>query len=267
MAGKKEACMKIDPIMAVIAGLILVSVGLEMIFYEKYRTPISDISTVLMAAMATIICYQTTKSRGYMSPPWKIWMLITLGMFLWFIGELGWGIYELALNIKTPYPSILDIAYLLAYLPIGLGMALNLDKMSKVIRVSDLWMTCAIAIISFLLLTAGLFLSIIESGVNTLEKTIDIAYPLLDLFLFFSAFLTLIIYTKRMKVSGWGIGWLVFTMGMIFETVADSVFSYLTLSKLYRTSLGIIPDAAFLTAYGMFAIGAYMSRLELRKKS
>lgn len=69
---------------------------------------------------------------------------------------------------------------------------------------------------------------------------------------------------QRMKVSGWGTGWLVFTIGIIVMVLADSVFSYATFHGLYGSTIpGVIDDILFFCSYGIIGIGAYLSKLEL----
>ena len=43
-------------------------------------------------------------------------------VFLWFLGETGWGIYEIFLHVEVPYPSLADVFYLAGYLPAAVGM-------------------------------------------------------------------------------------------------------------------------------------------------
>jgi hypothetical protein len=55
----------------------------------------------------------------------KVWLLIGLGMFAYFIGGLVFGFIEIGLK-QEPDVSIADIFFVLTYLCLGTGMALAL---------------------------------------------------------------------------------------------------------------------------------------------
>lgn len=157
--------MKIDPVIAGVVALLSVASILTVAFmpYEELKTVWSDATTILLAAVAAILCFNTARSRGYLSTPYIVWMLITLGMFLWFVGELAWGIYEVILNVELPYPSLADVAYLVAYLPIYIGVCLNLSRMKGQLKMHDLIIPVAISLLSLALLTKFIFLDVLSN--------------------------------------------------------------------------------------------------------
>ncbi|MEW6636176.1 MAG: hypothetical protein AB1425_05110, partial [Actinomycetota bacterium] len=57
-------------------------------------------------------------------PRWALpWWLISGGLVLFVAGDLVWSFYEWVLGVESPFPSVADFLYLLAYPLIASGLA------------------------------------------------------------------------------------------------------------------------------------------------
>jgi diguanylate cyclase (GGDEF)-like protein len=71
-----------------------------------------------LCAVAAILIGTVRRSAG---PEW--WAIAT-GIALWVAGDACWNLYPWLTGAEAPYPSVADVLYLLAYVPLLLGIAM-----------------------------------------------------------------------------------------------------------------------------------------------
>src|SRR5437868_11999291 len=102
-------------------GVVSIAYALDiryLILGQRGVTAIDDIGEALAAAIAAAACaWAATRASGRVRLGWAL-MGISTG--LWAAGEVVWSIYEVGLNVQTPYPSPADVGFLSA-VPFAIG--------------------------------------------------------------------------------------------------------------------------------------------------
>jgi len=191
----------------------------------------------------------------------RIWLCFTLGMILWFLGELGWTIYVLVLGIEIPYPSIADIFWLSGYIPLFIALDLYI-RLFRPALFRRMYFVGA-ALVSILSVTLFIVLAppILEAEEDVVTKIVSIAYPVLDLMLLSEAILGLLIFTMTKLKGRIGVAWLFINAGILMNVIADILFSYTTLQGTYYDGHPL--ELFFHWGYILFALGFYTHMKEL----
>jgi len=248
------------------ATSLVLSVSLVLIYFFQGKYPdfmyfFSNAYFPLIAAVAVIV--SGFALRKYWGNPGekfpKIWTGFTLGMIFWFLGELGWAIYTLLLNVEIPYPSIADAAWLIGYVPLFIALYLYIQTFQfAVSKTMFAIATVAVCIASFaflLLLVPPIFANTSEKDIVTL--TVDIAYPALDIVLFSLSILGVLIFAKG-KVAQ---AWLLINGAILMNVIGDLLFSYTTLQGTYYN--GHWSELFFAWGYILFALAFHAHNKEL----
>ncbi len=133
--------------------------------------------------------------QGFRGPTSRPIMFLTLGLLMWAIGEWLWVYYDFILRV-SPYPSLADLFYLLAY-P---AMITGLVEQMFVSRVN--WARFnqptlfLFGVIAAMLLGAGVYFGVYLSFNSTsslLESMVALAYGLADVILILCSLIVLIL--------------------------------------------------------------------------
>src|SRR5437763_9107475 len=102
-------------------GVVSIAYALDiryLILGQRGVTAIGDRGEAVAAATAAAACaWAATRASGRVRLGWAL-MGISTG--LWAAGEVVWSIYEVGLNVQTPYPSLADVGFLSA-VPFAIG--------------------------------------------------------------------------------------------------------------------------------------------------
>ncbi|KKQ98299.1 MAG: Diguanylate cyclase (GGDEF) domain-containing protein [Candidatus Woesebacteria bacterium GW2011_GWB1_39_12] len=176
----------------------------------------------------------------------------TLALFIW-------ALYNLVLNVEVPYPSIADILWLL-FVP--------MSSLGFVFLIFSLGGKFTFRLVVELVVLSGIMFAILYSFLNqesgleslpTLERILDITYPLLDSFL-----VALAITGIRTTKGSLHPNLLLFVFASLFMVIADTAFSYRSLQDTYWN--GDVVDTLYLIAGGLFAT-AIISVLSMKQIS
>jgi hypothetical protein len=194
---------------------------------------------------------------GFGTRSGKVWWSFTVGIFLWFLGEITWSAYTYILKVPIPYPSVADVFYFSGYFPLFIGFYLYVtyfkQAFSRRISLVALVTILASASIVFVFLISP----VLASSEAVLEKFFDFAYPLMDLLLLSTAIVGLGLLVRGRL----GIAWLLFTAGILLNVFGDLLFSYSTIQGTYYN--GSLPDLFFLEGYVAFGMAFFLHRKEL----
>lgn len=248
-----------------ITGLVLsLSLALIYLFQDRYADFMYFFSNAFYPFVAGVAVVMSGFAlRKYWGNPGdkfsKIWVGFTFGMVFWFLGELGWAIYALLLNVEVPYPSIADVAWLIGYLPLFAALLLYIRAFrfaisKKMYTVAELAISIAsLAIFTFLV--SSILTVAAEDETTTL--VVDIAYPALDLVLLSLSILGLLIFARG-KIAK---AWLFINGAILMNVVGDILFSFTTLQGSYYN--GHFLELFFAWGYILFALGFYVHKKEL----
>jgi hypothetical protein len=248
-----------------LAGLVLSLVlALFYFFQESYLDLMALFSNAFPPFIAGVAVVSAAFAlKKYWGNPGdkfsKIWVGFTLGMFCWFLGEVGWAIYTLVLNVEMPYPSFADVAWLIGYVPLILSFHMYLRifhfAISKTMYLVE---AITVTISSFALysyLAFPILAGAAEAEITTL--IVDIAYPTLDIVLFGLSMLGLFIFARG-KIAP---AWLLISGAILMTVIADMLFSYTTLQGTYYNGHWL--ELFFHWSYILFALAFQAHRKEL----
>jgi len=249
---------------------LMTAIGLTVVysfqsFYPVFMHDFSDIFPPFVAGVAVLTSFFAMRRYwDYLgSRLSKIWLGFTLGMLLWFLGELGWAVYTMVLHVEIPYPSIADAFWLSGYVPLFIALLLYVENFQpkisvKMFLVAGVIVACMSAIV-FSLLMIPVFADASQQDLVTLS--ISLAYPGLDIILFLEAVLGLLVFTVTRLKGRIGVAWLLINTAIFANVLGDMTFSYTTLNHTYYS--GHPQELLFHWGYLLFALAFYVHSREL----
>src|SRR6266550_4167521 len=231
-------------------GVVSIAYALDiryLILGQRGVTAVDDIGEALAAAIAAAACaWAATRASGRVRLGWAL-MGISTG--LWAAGEVVWSIYEVGLNVQTPYPSPADVGFLSA-VPFAIGGIRAFWSAPR--GTSSRWRVWFDGVIVALALpsTAWAFglKSVWESDSPT--RVFDLAYPVSDILL--GTVLILAIRRATHQQQG---RMALLLAGVAAYSIADSAFAYLTAQGAYG-AVGNVLDTGWFAGYLLSALAA-----------
>ena len=217
------------------------------------------IATLLTGALVAFACRDRLEPGNPARPAWA---LLSAGLFSTLVGQMSLAPYQL-LGHPTPFPSVGDIYYVLAY-PFFIASFLvflrayresGFPMGSLAERVATLVGVTLVAAFAGLLVLRP----VASAGAELLERILNVAYPVLDLVLLLPLALLLRI-ALRLRGSHVGAVWAELLAGFVFLCASDVLFAYFT--ALGEQHLDPYIHGAFILSYGLIAGGAHQ-QLEL----
>ena len=197
-----------------------------------------------------------------------LWGGLLLGWALWTAAEVLWLVYGY-LYQDVPYPSPADFFWLIGYIPVGFGLYSRIREMPVKLGNTQKTALGAISLAIILIVIIYILIPIIQNNEPTrwLESILNIIYPLADLLLLMIVLRLVFVY----RSGDYGFGWNLLTVGFIFQSFANLVFSFANLSDLYYPDLkvnlisGLGSDVPYNLSYLLWMFGLYALRISLSK--
>jgi hypothetical protein len=189
------------------------------------------------------------------NPVRPAWTLLAIGIFCDALGQGALAPYQLS-GLDTPFPSIADVFYLLAYPMIGAALVRFVQAFreagypmgtgtEQAVLMGTTGAACAV-------LSVVVLHPVLVSDLPPFEKALTAAYPLLDLVLLVP--LALVLRTTwQFRGGSVGTAWLIIVTGIVFMCAGDVLFAYFT--ALGMTGLDPFVHAAYVVSYGLMAAG------------
>ena len=185
-----------------------------------------------------------------------VWLYFTLGLFLWFVGEAVWAGYTLILGVELPYPSIADVFWIGGYIPLFIGLYSYVKLFGHALTKKTVAISMIMTVALTVLVSVVLFIPVLGAEEDLTAVVMDVAYPILDLTLFSTALLGLIIFWRGKL----GKSWLLINAAIAMNVCADILFSYTTAQDIYYC--GHMLDVLFDLAYLFFLMAFYVHTKE-----
>ncbi|TFG27706.1 MAG: hypothetical protein EU532_06860 [Promethearchaeota archaeon] len=211
---------------------------------------------IITAGIATInLCYL---AKRYKLPTTlgKMWFLLGLGMLGWVIGEIIYTYYENFTDIE-PFPSIADLFYLLAYIPLSVGfiiqmrvLKITLPNRDKLFVFISFLIICIIVMISVIILPIQEVSPIPEDEI--FAYFVGALYPIFDLFLMLCIF---VVFAK-LRHGEINIAWLFLLLGFLLTVFADIIFNWVEVVGGEPATFELY-DLLYLIGYVLIYIGAF----------
>ncbi len=209
--------------------LFLLFVSFYFLGIEKsIKTIFSDIFFFSLAFAASYFCFSNYKKFGK-SLEGKTWFLLGAGVFFWGFGELIWAYYEIIKEVY-PFPSFADFFYIIGYFPMILATFYYFSYIKFPFKIRKIYLAALVSIIYGLLSLFFVLLPLATSNLSLLEKSILIAYPVLDVYLIFSALLLV----EAFRGGALSRVWFIISLAFLFTGIADTLFSYFSWNGLYE---------------------------------
>jgi len=173
---------------ALILALFIMLIDLAtvaLVREEGMRVIISDALTTLTSWLAFIgLVYAARHSQGRAR---NAWMVLAAALLANAFAELAWAAIEIGLH-QNPFPSVADVGYLMYYPLFAIGVyllpayPLSHSEKLKILLDASIVMVAA-ALVFWVFLIAPI---VAASQAITLELGISVAYPVMDLVIFFA---------------------------------------------------------------------------------
>lgn len=227
-----------------------------------WALPISDLKTIFQytvmlssLALATVAGVYALYKYGMNGSKSSTLLLLTTGMFCWFIGESIWTYDEYYLKIN-PFPSYADITYLMSYPLFFLALI-------REIRNNHInWNTLSKSLIFMMVITTILLITLVcyfgvflaySPGESAIANAIAIGYGVADLVLIISS-MALVVLAWEFKGGALSRIWLSLFISFFLILIADILFAIFTKfytdpGSFYRS----LTDSIWILSYLLFA--------------
>jgi hypothetical protein len=186
------------------------------------------------------------------------WLLLLIGLFLFFLGESMYSILEIVFNMdmNKNFPSIADILWCTGYFPMFISLMMMFNGYKKTgFPMGNIKIYGIISII-FIIISASIIYYLLipiisDPKSDMLTKIFSLFYPIADLFLVVPALLLMYI-TSLIGKGRWP--WKYIAIGFIFFTFSDLIYSYLSWMNAYGS--GNFIDVGWNSGYLLIALSA-----------
>ncbi|MEM7815920.1 MAG: hypothetical protein QXN71_02260 [Candidatus Aenigmatarchaeota archaeon] len=186
---------------------------------------IADLLVVALSFVALAFGIMAFRIHGLGNLQGRIMLLLSLGVFFWFLGELTWAVYEIVLGINSPLASVADMFWFAGYPLFFAGICLE-HKVAgtKVIKKDRMFMSLFVIVLVFSSLSLYMILPVFENAEMTdIEKVVSAGYVIGDVVLLAGSFGLIISFAGGRFARPW----LLITISIILFSIADIAYSYL----------------------------------------
>jgi len=249
---------------------LITAIGLAIVyifqsFYPDFMYTFSNVFAPIVASVAVFSSFFALRKywSNIGSRLSKIWLGFTLGMLLWFLGELRWAVYTMVLNVEIPYPSIADVFWLSGYLPLFIALLLYMQLLKPAISGKMFLGAWVIVAGMSAMVISPLMIPILTEAYQQdfITASVSFAYPSLDLLLLLAAILGFLVFTTTRLKGRIGKAWLLMNAAILLNVFGDMIFSYTTITNTYYN--GHPQELLFLWGYLLFALAFYVHAREL----
>jgi len=247
---------------------LLVETGLVLIYafesyYMDFMFVFSNFFPPFIAGASVVTSMFALRKywEGLGSRLTRVWIYFTLGVTSWFLGELIWGIYALALGVEIPYPSIADGFWLIGYIPLFLALTSYLLMFRPAVSKGTLAVASTTVFIIAIVFSFLFIIPAVVAKEETFTRITNVAYPSLDLLLFALSILGLLVFTTTRLKGKMDKVWILLNAGILMNVIADSLFSYTTAQEIYYDGHPL--ELFFHFGYLLFLLAFYIHTKEL----
>lgn len=217
---------------------------------------IGDAMVAILSFLAVLAGLYAYKTHGFRSIQGRAILLLTMGVFFWFLGEATWGIYEVVLGVEKPIASIADVFWLAGYPLFLAGIYYVYRTASIMLGKKKLAFYAAAVIIICSLLLYFAVPSLADSSITLEERLATGGYVVGDMLLLVALiFVILCLWGSRFAKA-----WSVILLAIAISTMADVYF--MNFSGIYET--GSLIDILWNLDYILMAFGFLYHRETVR---
>ena len=236
-------------VLASFSLLVIFTLGNQILF--KGRAPLhwwTDLWWTLTSLTAGLLCLNVRR-RGLRDH--QVWLFFGLGCVSWALGMVAWGIYELALNRISPFPSIADAGYILSTVLILAGSLLLLKQRYTFYEGARLFIDSLILINFLLVVLLVIFYGTISrSEVSLTGKAVALLHPIFPI-----AIAYVLMDVRRRVEKGVfrdGLDWV--STGMVLMILANMGYLVPIITGGY--TVGSLLDPLWIASFLCIGLGA-----------
>lgn len=213
--------------MYVFVILWLAAVFVVYFFGQGDRTFLLFASDIISATSAFLpALYSLTLVRRYGIDPkdrfTRVWLYIAVGLVLWLLGEITWGVYGLLFSMSEPYPSVADVFWIAGYLPLVVALLLYIVPFKGALSLKSVLSAVVVALLADVAVFIILIGPVFGPSADPATRLFDFAYPLLDMMLLGVSIAGMLLFLPG-RISRF---WVWLNLGFISSAIADILFSY-----------------------------------------
>lgn len=223
---------------------------------------VSSFFTILASSACAVLCGILWHHFRKGEVLKKIWGSLWIGLMLWAIAEILYAYYDLSPLIETEsYPSWADAFFVPGFIPMFLCLVFRYTSLRvKPPRnmVMIFGMAFTVVVVLSLVFVLGPIVTSPGEG-ESLEKILDIYYPLGDLLVVMGAFLSMLALAGGELSLPWG----TIALACLLLAVSDSLYSYSTWTGIYLPDNNInfitaVTNIIYISGYVTMAFGLYV---------
>jgi hypothetical protein len=215
----------------------------------------------LLLGVTTWTALGNSRSLGSGTTIGRGWLFFALGVGAFLAGEVGEAVYQLALGILNPFPSVLDVFYVAGYPLLIAGLLAFMRAYSG--AGYPMGSPASGALVGSVLIVAGLGLlwpllaPIAAGSTPPLERALSMAYPLLDVALLAAVALLLRGTWRFGGGRAWQV-WALILAGLAVMIAGDLRYAYFASDGEQRVDPA--SELLFVASYLLLALGALRQR-------
>jgi hypothetical protein len=224
---------------------------------------INGLTNIAAASISIWMGFRLWQSTKRGDSQRAIWGSLTAGLIIWAIAEITWDLYQLLQGIKQPTTSLADIAWILGYLAVIVGLILRLRTFRM--RLTKPWQFALLTGFGLLAILAVIFIIIPimnkpQSGFSY-DKFIGLFYAVFDLVMAFLALLLVMVLQGGLLSKPWAaiaLGcFCVATSNLLYAfALSHGIFQVNPAGGLDLLSYSIV--ISYTCAYVLMALGLYL---------
>jgi hypothetical protein len=224
---------------------------------ERALLNLGGVTKLLFLAVATGCAALAARRLEAGNPARLPWTLLALGIGGFLAGQCFLGVYQIALQMPSPFPSAADVLFVGAY-PLLIGALIAFVRAYReagypVGSSGEHLLTAGLGAALLAAPTWALVHPILAAPATPLERALNAGYPLLDVVVVLPI-LVLLRITSRFRGGQIARVFLSLLAGILFLCAGDVLFAYF--SVLGKKDLDPLVDATFVLAYFFLAHGA-----------
>jgi hypothetical protein len=254
-----------------VLGVVFLGWGLapDAALFTDVLTPrvllvVASLAKIAYLLAGTLLAFACRDHLGSGNPARPAWALLSAGLLATLVGQMCLAPFQIFAG-TSPFPSVADLFYVLAYPFWIVGFVLLLRAYSDAgfpmgSTGERLGIVTTVGVVSALVAVSMLRPVAAAEGAP-LDKALTLAYPVLDLVLLMPLAL-LVRAALRMRGSHVGAVWGLLLAGFVFLVLSDTTFAYLGIFG--EEVLDPYLHASYILGYALIAAGSQRQLLLLR---
>ncbi len=244
--------------------LILLAINVFLIGGDAFVRSFNSIPDAPLAIIVTLSAASIWRQMTAEKQRRRLWAGLVVGWALWTLAEIIWAFYSI-LGQEVPYPSLADLFWIVGYIPMGVALLAHIRTVPTKPTLSQNLIIWGVSAATILITSVFVFVPVVQNfdAQRLVESSLDLVYPLADLFLVIIVWRMFFILEK----GDYGFGWRLVTIALMLMTFSDLSFAYATSQELYYPNMEanwfsrLVVDVPYTVSYLILFLGIYTLRI------